>query len=856
MSELELEQEKRLKQIPERKEVIGIDITTIIPKRYINCPQKYMHTKEFKEQLNKVQRMFSSLQAKGKTIYIFVPTTKEKHERNYRKILKKYKSNYKHLIFCKEDLIGALREYRVDVAILPKSKLKLKDAYVDKFAKPIGKRQYKERRTYALKHKDEKTVEVRQTEELTADYLPDYMRIIHVGSLSNGYSTDRIFTINSLLEVPYFVDKALEKARKWKEDIFKSYEYVPKTGNPSFDKEWKPYFISSKFENNQMDEQTQKMTKLEFIKYHNRFNLDDNFICYLPLKKWFTYNDIIEMTEKLCRSFKKMGLKQGDVVTSVLPNTVEDYCIGLALQHIGVSCNPIHPMSPSDKIERFVSQLHPKYFIWFDMPKEEGQTQIDLPSLMDKYGIKKTIKISPIDSANRGIKMLFALKSISQKLKGKDKYQSVLEQKRYKMPTKESILTFNDLLNYGNDYQGSIDVTHQPDEISYYYTTGGTTANRPKIVAFPYALTNVSYYNSYGITIEKGDVAFTTYPRYIAFCDSNCIHQPASVGLKLLFSPFEYPKDYIKTIEKYGVTVDQRPPQYYEMMLKDDEQNKYDANLSSVRYFVGGADKTSNNLKSRIYEFAQQHNNEKLNYFVGLGDTEHGGSTIVQLFETGATTDEKSVGLPLPCFDIKIVDEDGKEIEDGKEGKLLIATKDNLKVQYFNDEEATEKASITDENGIHWYDTGDIVDYSYAKDEAKKDIVRYIGREKRFVMITKGSYSGKANPEDIECLINESIPGVKNCCVVGVPDLEHNMTLKAAVELKENITPDDQIKEQIKQVARNKDILNELSDVLFVDELPLTDRRKVKFLEVEEIFSALEKDESPKVFQKTIYPKK
>ncbi len=833
----EPEKEIRLKQTPERKQVVGIDITTVFSEEYINCPLKYLYKRDFRKQLERTREIFFLLQKSKKTVYLFFPAEKT-IERSLiiKRLLKKYSCNYKHLVFCKSDLIGVLREYRVDVAIMPSDKLKLKNSYVDCFIRPIGERQYQSRRNYAKKHIQDQSVETNQTDRLTADYLPDYMRIIHVGEHEAGCNTDRIFMADSLSEIPSLVEEAFEKAQKWKENIFKAYEYVPKTGNPSFDKEWKPYFISSKFENNQMDEQTQKLTKLEFVKYHNRFNLDERFICYLPLKKWFTYNDIFEMTQKLCRSLKKMGLKQGDVVTSALPNTVEDYCIGLALQHIGVSSNPIHPMAPPDKIERFVSQLRPKYFIGFDMQKGSEERQVDLPELMSKYHIEKAIMVSPVDLGNKIQKLLYKVKNLIQKLGGKEKRQELLAGKRYKMPPKEQIITFKNLLNYGNDYSLKINVPHKKEEISYYYTTGGTTANKPKIVALPFALTNVSYYNSYGITIEKGDVAFTTYPRYIAFCDSNCIHQPASVGLKLLLSPFEYPKDYIKTIEKYGVTVEQRPPQYYEMMLKDDAQKRYDVDLSSIRYFVGGADRTSNNLKNRIYDFGARHNNYKLNYFVGLGDTEHGGSTIVQLFELGATSDEASVGIPLPCFDLKVVDEEGKEIKDGREGKLLIAIKDNLKVCYYNDETVNSKVNITDENGRHWYDTADIVEYAYAEDKNKKDIIRYKGREKRFVMITKGSYSGKANPEDIECLINEYVPGVKNCCVVGVQDIEQNMVLKAAVELKENVLPGKDLKEKIQEVVKSKDILNELSHIVFVPQLPLTDRGKVRFREVEKMF--------------------
>ena len=246
---------------------------------------------------------------------------------------------------------------------------------------------------------------------------------------------------------------------------------------------------------------------------------------------------------------------------------------------------------------------------------------------------------------------------------------------------------------------------------------------------------------------------------------------------------------------------------------------------------VAGGDKIDNKLKQEVLEFFGRHNNSHVQFLVGYGCTELGGSTIVQLFDTGSTTEEKNIGLPLPVLELKIVDDDKNELVNGeKQGELLIGIKGIDNIGYANDENMTKK--VFEKTGdITWYNTEDVVSFS----DTMPGTIDFVSRNKRFIMITEDDRSGKVIPDDVELQIISNVNEVQLCCVVGID--EDNVTkLKAAVKLRDNVEVTDELIERIKAAACKKDVIAKIDEIVFVDSLPLTDRQKVKYLEIEKMF--------------------
>ena len=817
--------------------IIGIDLTAIIPVGVLT------DVIDIRQYLKHYSNIVDSMVKNGdRSICLFIPTlSHEKQNNQLQKVLRMYSScslfaNSK-VVNYQSDFLGAVREFRTDVLITSEDRLVdfSLSPVIDEITLSLGERN----KTSRLSNQYYSSGDFLEKNNiyLLTDYLPEYTNVIALGENVCHYpDSERICFAHDLFHAIGILPLIEQKLEKRVEDIFKAYEYVPKTGIVSIDQGWKPYWISSKFENNIYDKKLQQMSRLDFLKFHNRFNLENVAIKYINevFKTEVTWNEFFQMTNQCCHSFISLGLKRGDAVTVCMPNTIEDYVISLALNHIGVIVNPIHPLSTSEKIERYFKAVKPKMFVGTDMPKKIDETTIDLESLMKQYGVEKSLLVTLVDSAPLPVKAGYALKNTIEKFTKGKQYR---ENMRYEMPSHDMVISFPELLALGKTHEGSLDVQHNPNDIANYYSTGGTTSAQPKIVAVPYSMINTVYYNSYGIQVERGDSVLINYPRYIAFSDSNCTHLPASVGMKMVFTPYEYPKNCAQIFQDEEIKVLQVAPQFYEMMLEDEAMGSFEGiDLSAIKYLVAGGDKWENDLRERLRMMLRRHGNTEAQFIVGYGNTELNGSAFVQLFDTNQTKDDSSIGIPLPPFKVKLVDEDGElVVSKEQKGRLYVGGENVCMRGYLGDLEATHEVLVED----NMYDTADIIEFTKAPNRDADCVVgRFITREKRFVMITQADRSGKAIPDDIEKEITSRIDEVRGCCVVGVKE-DNVMKLKAAVVLHDGVSEEDTLKEKVMFISQQKDIINTVSEVKFVPELPLTDRQKVNYRQVEELFAPI-----------------
>jgi long-chain acyl-CoA synthetase len=173
-----------------------------------------------------------------------------------------------------------------------------------------------------------------------------------------------------------------------------------------------------------------------------------------------------------------------------------------------------------------------------------------------------------------------------------------------------------------------------------------------------------------------------------------------------------------------------------------------------------------------------------------------------------------SIGTPVKGVEMRVVDEDGGDVEHGEVGEIVIKGPNVMKGYWRKDDE-TQKA-IKD----GWFHTGDM---------AKVDEEGYffiVDRKKE--MILRGGYN--VYPREIEEVLYEH-PAIAEVAVVGVPDDKMGEEVGAAIVLKkgEDASADD-IKSYVKeQVASYK----YPRKIWFVDELPKGPTGKILKREVE-----------------------
>jgi malonyl-CoA/methylmalonyl-CoA synthetase len=112
-----------------------------------------------------------------------------------------------------------------------------------------------------------------------------------------------------------------------------------------------------------------------------------------------------------------------------------------------------------------------------------------------------------------------------------------------------------------------------------------------------------------------------------------------------------------------------------------------------------------------------------------------------------------SVGFPLPGVSTRIVDADGRDVEPGETGELLVRGP-NVFAGYWRNPAATAAAFVDG-----WFRTGDLA--------ARSDDGYYTLKGRRTDLIISGGYN--IYPREIEEVLLE-LPGIREAAVVGAPD--------------------------------------------------------------------------------------
>lgn len=172
-----------------------------------------------------------------------------------------------------------------------------------------------------------------------------------------------------------------------------------------------------------------------------------------------------------------------------------------------------------------------------------------------------------------------------------------------------------------------------------------------------------------------------------------------------------------------------------------------------------------------------------------------------------------SMGKAIPGHDVRIVDEDGRELPVGAEGQIGIRRGDPvMMLEYWNNPQATAKKYAgdflltgdmgrQDEDGYLWY-------VSRADD-----------------VITSAGY--RIGPGEIEdCLLKH--PAVAMAAVVGVPDPIRTEAVKAWVVLKPGTAPSDDLAAALQEHVKAQLSAHEYPrHVAFADALPMTATGKI-----------------------------
>jgi acetyl-CoA synthetase len=182
---------------------------------------------------------------------------------------------------------------------------------------------------------------------------------------------------------------------------------------------------------------------------------------------------------------------------------------------------------------------------------------------------------------------------------------------------------------------------------------------------------------------------------------------------------------------------------------------------------------------------------------------------------------EGSMGLPMPGWDVQILDEDENPLPDGERGEICLRARSNphYPIGYWNRDEDTQEVF-----GGEWFHT---------KDAAQRDedgYVWYAGRADD-VIISAGYRIG---PFEVESACVEH-PAVIEAAAVASPDPKRGDIVKAFIVLGKGHDRSDDLADEIKKFVREKHSAYAYPrEIEFVDDLPKTLTGKIRRVELRE----------------------
>ena len=378
--------------------------------------------------------------------------------------------------------------------------------------------------------------------------------------------------------------------------------------------------------------------------------------------------------------------------------------------------------------------------------------------------------------------------------------------------------SFNDFLSRANDSRiQEVQERSQGvsgEDLCHIMFTSGTTG-APKGAMLKHSAV-VRGYNDWAdiIGLQVRDRYLIVNPFFHSFGLNAGILACLMKGACILPHPIFDVQQVMERVPQDKITMLPGPPAIYQSILNHPDLETFD--MTTLRLAVTGAAAIPVEM---IIQMRERLGFEKI--VTGYGLTEGSGLATMCRYDDDPEIIAKTSGRAMPGMEIKIIDDNGKEIKRGQPGEITVKGY-NIMVGYLDDPDQTSE-TIT-ENG--WLLTGDIGvmdnDGNIAITDRKKD------------MYINGGFN--VYPAEVESIMLQH-PQIGQVSVVGVPDERMGEVGFAFIVPTSGETPKpDEIIEWCRQEMANYKCPRE---VALIDNLPLNASGKVLKYELRDRAEAL-----------------
>jgi benzoate-CoA ligase family protein len=341
---------------------------------------------------------------------------------------------------------------------------------------------------------------------------------------------------------------------------------------------------------------------------------------------------------------------------------------------------------------------------------------------------------------------------------------------------------------------------HREDMAFWLYSSGST--GKPKGVVHLHQNIPVTCdtYARHVPRLTEADIVFGRV-LFHAYGLGAALSFPFSCGASTVLAPGRpAPGAILDVVERYRPTAMFLVPTLYNAILNDEGAAARD--LSSLRFCVSAAEPLAPETWRRWKETFGQ------TILDGIGSTE-----LLHIFCSNTLEEHRpgSSGKPVPGYELRILDDDGKPVPTGEAGNLFVKgasaapfywhQREKSRRTMQGDWTATGDRYRIDEDGFYWY-------------EGRADDMLKVGGE-------------WVSPIEIENALMEH-PAVQEAAVVGVP-VEGVMRIRAVIIADSHQTSMTSLKAELQEWCKTRLQRFQYPHIIdFVDELPKTASGKIQ----------------------------
>lgn len=470
-----------------------------------------------------------------------------------------------------------------------------------------------------------------------------------------------------------------------------------------------------------------------------------------PAVAWFgrhmSYRELLAEVERFSAVLAGLGVRKGDRVGLVLPNSPQYVIAYYAIVRLGAIVVGNNPLYTQRELAHQLSDAGIKVVVVLD------QLYPLVAAVREEAGVGEVLVTKLTDY------MKFPLKQLAPiKLKKDAKHEG---KPWPPVPSGAAVKWWASLMRSAGLAPRAADVDAKNDPAGFIYTGGTTGLSKGAMLSHFNIVSNSMQSAAWFSDLRDGeDAIMCVLPFFHSYGMTVGMNLGVYRAAKLILVPRFELHMVLKEVQKEKPTLFPGVPRLYIALNEAEESKKYD--LRSIKVCLSGAAPLPPTVAEK---FATITGGARL--VEGYGLTE--ASPVTHANPIDGRARPGCIGLPIPDTDCKIVDleDPDRVVPIGERGELAIMGP-QVMMGYWN---RPEETALSIRNG--WLYTGDIA----VVDE--EGYFRIVDRKKEMILVS----GFNVYPTEVEQVLFRH-PKVMKVCVLGVPDETTGEAVKAFVVLR------------------------------------------------------------------------